>query len=209
MVLLGVMRATAYSTASRATVRMVPSVGVMTDEYACSTPRRSALPKVTASAESTSSRPFAVPAKNWERMTPELPRAPKSIPCEKVFITVARLSVSVFSNARIPLSMVRRILSPVSPSGTGNTLSLLTSSALERSVFAPPIAIFFISQPPMSLMLTGEGFFSFFVMLLSSCFIFSGRAKPQKAYFSLPIKNSASVPGPACAPMTGPTLATI
>ena len=42
MVLLGVILDTAYSTASLATVRIVPSVGVITEEYACFTPSSSA-----------------------------------------------------------------------------------------------------------------------------------------------------------------------
>ncbi|CDC61601.1 uncharacterized protein BN660_01150 [Clostridium sp. CAG:448] len=141
MVLSAVMRSQAYSVASRATVRMVPSTGVPTAPYARRTPERNASPTARTSASSMSAKPIAMPANSWERMTPELPRAPKSMPCAILSDCVARDSETSPAEAVTPPSMVILMLSPVSPSGMGNTFRLFTISALARRSCAPPQTI--------------------------------------------------------------------
>ena len=59
---------------------------------------------------------------NWETMTPELPRAPK-ITEEAIFLDTESRSTTLSSTDCSPLTMVVTMLVPVSPSGTGNTLS--------------------------------------------------------------------------------------
>jgi hypothetical protein len=90
------------------------------------------------SAEETGSpasrRPSATPRRIWEVMTPELPRAPMSEPW---VMAPAMASISA-STERAASSFttdwsVSDMLVPVSPSGTGNTLSLLISSALSAT----------------------------------------------------------------------------
>ena len=76
--------ATAAADASRITVRMVPSTGMPTAEYAASV--ASAMPSAKTSAERSSGpdRPIrrsSAPT-SWLRITPELPRAPSSMPRE-------------------------------------------------------------------------------------------------------------------------------
>ena len=67
---------------------------------------------------------------------------PQDVVIIVIYITAAISSVSIFSTAATPLSMVILILSPVSPSGTGNTLSASTFARLSSSCFAPTRIIF-------------------------------------------------------------------
>ncbi len=102
--------------ASRQTVRMVPSTGRMTAASAS----RLAPSKASATPEAPTApaapRPSARPLRIWERITPELPRAPMSDPWMTALCT-AELSAS--SRPATTDSRVRAMLVPVSPSGTG------------------------------------------------------------------------------------------
>ncbi len=80
----------------------------------------------------------AKPRKIWERITPELPRAPIRLPWEAslaILLTSAALDSLTSSTA---LWSVSSMLVPVSPSGTGKTLSRLTSSWFEESQLRLP-----------------------------------------------------------------------
>ena len=116
-----------FSQPSRATVRIVPSVGFMTDLYAASTPSFSAAESSAASAVSFPERPFESPLKISERITPEFPRAPRSIADAAVFATSPAVAPSgVFLSSATAFFIVMDIFVPVSPSGTGNTFSSST-----------------------------------------------------------------------------------
>ena len=77
---LPVKRDSTSSAITRATVRMVPSLGFMTALYAVCAPARSAFTSSAASMSSCPSRAEAMPRRIWLRITPELPRAPRSAP---------------------------------------------------------------------------------------------------------------------------------
>ena len=116
-----------FSHATRATVRMVPSVGFITALYAASTPIASASTKSAPVAAAFPSKPFANPLKSRERITPELPRAPRSIADAAVFATSAALTLSNIPSSCAAALMVIDILVPVSPSGTGKIFSSSTA----------------------------------------------------------------------------------
>ena len=82
-------------------------------------------------------KPLQIPLKIWERITPELPLAPKSIPLDNGLEISPILVDSIDAIVLTPFSMVRHIFVPVSPSGTGKTLRLSTSSKLRRKFLAP------------------------------------------------------------------------
>ena len=82
------------------------------------------------------------PRKSWDKITPELPLAPLKEPDE---MALQRERISGFSIAATSLAadmMVRVILVPVSPSGTGNTFKSLIHSFLDSRFFAPAKNIF-------------------------------------------------------------------
>jgi hypothetical protein len=63
-----------------------------------------------------------------DRITPELPRAPISAPCDMhAIIGPAVSSLHPFNSARTD-RIVKDMLVPVSPSGTGKTLMAFTCS---------------------------------------------------------------------------------
>src|SRR2546422_4570649 len=92
------------------------------------------------------------PRKIWDRITPELPRAPMSAPCE------ARLAMAERSGSSSPRMSstadckVKSMLVPVSPSGTGKTLSASTSSRLIVSQASEPSRASLNSWPSHSVM---------------------------------------------------------
>src|SRR5215471_2711473 len=107
---------------------MVPSVGLFTARYAALAASSNASASSRGVSSDLSWTALAKPRKICERITPELPRAPirlswaairaillTSLACESRTCSTADCSVS-------------SMLVPVSPSGTGNTLSRLTSS---------------------------------------------------------------------------------
>lgn len=76
-------------------------------------------------AESMCSTPASAlekPRNSWERMTPELPRAPLSAPRATAWATTEALALSTPMSSFTAETIVSDILVPVSPSGTGNTL---------------------------------------------------------------------------------------
>ncbi len=112
--------ARAPSAAPRATVRMVPSTGRMTAS------RASLSAMVRASDSSLGPgrpvgqlRPSESPRSSWERMTPELPRAPIREPWAMARQVASRSGESRASSSSVTDSRVRAMLVPVSPSGTG------------------------------------------------------------------------------------------
>ncbi len=70
-----------------------------------------------------------------ERMTPELPFAPISAPRAASFAASATEAAPWMPS--MAAFMVRDMLVPVSPSGTGKTLIALRASACSRSAAAP------------------------------------------------------------------------
>ena len=114
----------AYSDAVRITVRIVPSVGFMTALYAEELPCSSAEAIAAPSASSRPLSPLEIPRNMSERITPELPLAPRSRPEATQLATAETLSLSSLTlTSREALVMVMDIFVPVSPSGTGKTLS--------------------------------------------------------------------------------------
>ena len=141
------MQEFANSTASLYTVRIVPSTGTETAPYASSTPFIKASPRSFTSALSAPRKPFAIPAKILDRITPEFPRAPRSIPFAAEDETASRVASPVLPRAANPESIVIDILSPVSPSGIGKTLSSFTICLLFERFCAPPFIILANSTP--------------------------------------------------------------
>src|SRR5438034_2008909 len=96
--------------------------------------------------------PTLKPRKIWDRITPELPRAPISAPC------AARLAMAERSGSSSPRMSstadcsVKSMLVPVSPSGTGKTLSASTSSRLIVSQASEPSRASLNSWPSHSVM---------------------------------------------------------
>ena len=127
----------AFTAASRATVRMVPSFGFITALYAVSTAFSIAAAITTASISLCPLVPLVKPRRSWERITPELPLAPRREPDE-----IALASVSISGSVRLLTSdaadiIVIVIFVPVSPSGTGNTFSSLIHSFFASRFLAP------------------------------------------------------------------------
>ena len=83
-----------------------------------------------------------MPRKICERMTPELPRAPRSAPFETQSHTSIKVLEEVMESSLTADCMVRDIFVPVSPSGTGKTLSASTFARLFSNIFAPTRTIF-------------------------------------------------------------------
>ena len=72
-----------------------------------------------------------------DRITPEFPRAPRSIPREATDEASDSESESLSRSMRAPDSIVINILSPVSPSGIGNTLRSFTAVLFDERFAAP------------------------------------------------------------------------
>ena len=123
--------------ASFATVRMVPSFGFITALYAVSTARSMAAAIVMASSSLDFLTPLVNPRSNWERITPEFPRAPRREPEEMAFASVSISgSVSALTSAAADMIVIV-IFVPVSPSGTGNTFNSLIHSFFASRFLAP------------------------------------------------------------------------
>ncbi len=128
---------TANSLIMRTTVSIVPSLGMETALYATLVPASNAFANVRVSASDLQfARTEQIPRKIWERMTPELPRAPRSAPLEIRSHTDEK-SVAAAESSFTADCMVSDIFVPVSPSGTGNTLSESTFARLFSRSFAP------------------------------------------------------------------------
>ena len=132
----------ALSAPARATVRIVPSFGCMTALYAVSTARCAASQRMSTLSSCSVLTTLVKPRKSWERITPELPRAPRRLPDE---IALQRLRISISSMAFTSFAadrIVIVILVPVSPSGTGKTFSSLMCFLFASRFFAPARNIF-------------------------------------------------------------------
>ena len=119
---------------------MVPSTGLRTALKATFTPRRNAWATsagVACAGSLASQSPSARPRRIWLVMTPELPRAPMSEPCVIALETSSmEAPAGRASTSRTTVPSVSDMLVPVSPSGTGKTLSLLISSARSATTLA-------------------------------------------------------------------------
>ncbi len=120
--------ASAAAAASRTTVKIVPSTGRLTPLYAMRLPSANAAANASPVRTRSSARLFAIPRRICERITPEFPRAPISAPCAAAFATSPTLWVRSSVTSRQADFIVSSIFVPVSPSGTGNTLSAFTIS---------------------------------------------------------------------------------
>ncbi len=113
---------------------MVPSLGMDTALYATFVPSSRAFANVLVVKLSfvsliTLHRPFMI----WEEITPELPLAPRSAPRDTASqISVNWFDVQAFISFTADCS-VSDMFVPVSPSGTGKTLS--------ESTFVRPMSI--------------------------------------------------------------------
>ena len=116
---------TAAAAARRETVSMVPSAGFITALYAASTPSDSAPANSAAPAVSMPLRRRDMPRNSSDRITPELPRAPRSSADATQEAAASIASKLFFLSSAAALFMVRLMLVPVSPSGTGKTLRSL------------------------------------------------------------------------------------
>ena len=126
-----------FSAAPFATVRIVPSFGFITALYAVSTAFSIAFAMTSTVIVSYSAITFVKPRNSWDKITPELPLAPRSEPEEIAF---DRDFMSGFSNAATSFAadmIVIDIFVPVSPSGTGNTFNSLIHSFFASKFAAP------------------------------------------------------------------------
>ena len=82
-------------------------------------------------------------------MTPELPRAPLSAPRAAAAATTETSALSTAESSLTALIMVRDMLVPVSPSGTGKTFSASTAALLCSSIAAPSMIISLRRRPSM------------------------------------------------------------
>src|SRR4051812_8065737 len=137
---------------SRITVSMVPSAGARTESYARWAERAIAEPISTGSTSSPGREisSSAAPRTSWERITPLLPRAPSSAARATDSTIWSRPISSIVCSPsacarRSTLSRQARsvsaMLSPVSPSATGNTFrSLISARRDSRCASAPSTA---------------------------------------------------------------------
>ena len=99
-------------------MRIVPSIGFNTAEYAAVLAAFSASATVAADAGEAPFNDEASPRRIWDRITPELPRAPISEPW-LIASQVGTISGAAASSSLTTASRVRDMFVPVSPSGTG------------------------------------------------------------------------------------------
>ena len=125
-----------------ATVRMVPSLGFITALYAVSTAFSLASARSATVSSSNSLIDLVKPLKSWDKITPEFPRAPRKEP-EEIALQMDAISISPSADTSLAAAMmVKVILVPVSPSGTGKTFKSLIHSFLDSKFFAPDKNIF-------------------------------------------------------------------
>jgi hypothetical protein len=94
-----------------------------------------------------------MPANILDKITPELPLAPSSIPlAAREDVTAIELP-SLSAIVAAPASIVINILSPVSPSGIGNTFRSLTVLMFSLNLAAPLLIIFAYKAPSIDFVL--------------------------------------------------------
>ena len=125
-----------------ATVRIVPSLGFITALYAVSTALSHAFASITASIVSYCLTSFVNPLKSCERITPELPLAPLNEPDDIALDKLANVGSFILLTSLAADIIVSDIFVPVSPSGTGNTLSSFIHSFFASRLLAPAKNIF-------------------------------------------------------------------
>ena len=113
---------------SRTTVRMVPSTGFITAPSAATLASVSAVASTPPSISPELERHALMPRSTCDRITPEFPRAPMREPWEMAEQTAFRSFGSIPSSSSRTDPIVNVMLVPVSPSGTGYTLSRLIHS---------------------------------------------------------------------------------
>ena len=91
------------------------------------------------------------PRRSWEVITPLLPRAPFSAPFDTAAAASPAFRYSFWLTSRVAEAMVRLILVPVSPSGTGKTFSASTASRCFSKSAAPATTISRSSTPSIVL----------------------------------------------------------
>ena len=123
----------------------------MTALYAVSAPRFSAAANWVGVMASTPSSALAKPRYSWLVMTPLLPRAPLSAPLASAAAASPALEYSLALTSLTAEVMVRVIFVPVSPSGTGNTLSASTFSRFFSSREVPASTISLSIKPSIVL----------------------------------------------------------
>ena len=93
-----------------------------------STPAAMAAANSEGVAVSFSFSALAMPRKRRDRITPEFPRAPLRRPLAAASAAWVTVTGFLLPHSAAPFDIVRLMLVPVSPSGTGKTFSSLTSS---------------------------------------------------------------------------------
>ena len=152
--------AAASAAETRETVRMVPSVGFMTALYAASTPPFSAAANSAPSQISQPLRVLEKPRNRSDKITPELPRAPRSMAEAILSAVLVSVSSPALRSSSAAAFRVMLILVPVSPSGTGKTFSSLicclwfsTEAAALRIILrrpAPSMVVLTLGYTPLS-----------------------------------------------------------
>ena len=131
----------ANSLIRRATVSIVPSLGLDTALYATCVPHSIALANALMVISSYFLISEQIPRNNWDKMTPELPRAPFKAPLATASQSSGRRLDEHRPSSLTADCMVKDILVPVSPSGTGNTFNESTFALFISSTRAPEIII--------------------------------------------------------------------
>ena len=98
---------------------------------------------------------FVKPRNSWDRMTPELPLAPRRDPDEIALDRFSMVGSSMAATSLAADMMVSVMFVPVSPSGTGNTFSSLIHSFLASRPFAAARNAFCIISASISFITTG------------------------------------------------------
>ena len=173
----------ALAAARRATVRMVPSAGFITALYAASTPSCRASAHRTPSQRSTPFSFLEIPRSNRDRITPELPRAPRSMAEAAVEDAFSRLGSSTLRRSAAAALMVMDMLVPVSPSGTGNTFRSF-SCCLLISMAAAALIIILRKELPLIVCLnsTSSGSQS---IIMESIYTFTARTSVPVQFLTM------------------------
>ena len=133
---------TAFSAITRITVKIVPSFGFVTALYAIFAPSCIAFANTFVVISLTFAVSEQKPLKIWEVITPLFPLAPFNAPFEKALLKASRLFVIHCDTSFTADFIVKNIFVPVSPSGTGNTLSESTYFLFCSRRLAPATIIF-------------------------------------------------------------------
>ena len=137
-----------------ATVRIVPSFGFITALYAVSVALLVASASVSTVISVTPFISLVKPLKSCDKITPELPLAPLNEPDDIALERFSILGLAIELTSLAADIIVRVMLVPVSPSGTGKTLRSLIHSFLDSRFLAPARNIFCTSAASIVLVAT-------------------------------------------------------